>query len=58
MDYQKLNAPIEKDHFPMPFIDKMLHTFAGKGWYFFLYVYSGYNKILIATEDQENITFT
>ena len=36
MDYRKLNSWTEKDHFPMPFMDKMLDRLAGKGWYYFL----------------------
>ena len=47
MDYRKLNACTEKDHFPMPFMDQMLDRLAGKGWYYFLDGYSGYNKISI-----------
>uniref|UniRef100_A0A3Q7FJN7 Reverse transcriptase domain-containing protein n=1 Tax=Solanum lycopersicum TaxID=4081 RepID=A0A3Q7FJN7_SOLLC len=50
MDYQKLNAWIEKDHFPMPFMDQMLDGLAGKGWC--------YNQISIALEDQQKTTFT
>ena len=30
MDYRKLNAWTEKDHFPMPFMDKMLDRLARK----------------------------
>ena len=44
MDYRKLNAWIEKDYFPMPFMDQMLDCLAGKGWYYFLDGYSGYNQ--------------
>ena len=58
MDYQKLNAWIEKDHFPMPFMDKMLDRLAGKGWYCFLDGYSDCNQISIAPKDQEKTTFT
>ena len=36
IDYHKLNAWIEKNHFHMSFIDHMLDLFAGKGWYFLL----------------------
>ena len=43
MDCRKLNAWIKKDHFPMPFMDQMLDRLAGKGWYYFLDGYSGYN---------------
>ena len=58
MDYSKLNAWTEKDHFPMPFMDQMLDRLAKKGWYYFLDGYSGYNQISIAPEDQEKTTFT
>uniref|UniRef100_A0A3Q7HLR0 Reverse transcriptase domain-containing protein n=1 Tax=Solanum lycopersicum TaxID=4081 RepID=A0A3Q7HLR0_SOLLC len=36
----------------------MLDRLARKGWYYFLDVYSGYNKIYIAPKDQEKTTFT
>ena len=58
MDYRKINAWTEKEHFPMPFIDQMLVRLSGKGWYCFLDGYSGYNQISIAPEDQEKTTFT
>ena len=58
MDYWKLNAWTDKDHFPMPFMDQMFDILAGKGWYCFLDGYSGYNQICIATEDQEKTTIT
>ena len=41
IDYLKLNAWTEKDHFPMPFTDQMLDKLASKGWYYFLDGYSG-----------------
>ena len=58
MDYHKINAWTEKDHFPNPFMDQMLDRLAEKGWYCFLDGYSGYNQISIALEDQEKTTFT
>ena len=58
MDYRKLNAWTEKDHFPMPFMDHMLDRLAKKGWYCFLDGYSGYNQITIAPKDQDKTTFT
>ena len=58
MDYRKLNASTEKDHFPMPFMDQMLDRLVEKGWYCFLDGYSRYNQISIAPEDQEKSTFT
>ena len=56
MDYQKLNARTENDHFPMPFMDQMLDRLAGKGWHCFRDGYSGYNQISIPPEDQEKTT--
>ena len=47
IDYWKLNAWTEKDHFPMPLMDKMLDRLAGKGWYCFLDGYLRYNQISI-----------
>ena len=47
MDYQKLNAWTEKDHFPMPFMDQMLDGLAGKGWCFFFIVIQVTTKSLL-----------
>ena len=58
IDYRKLNAMTRKDHFPLPFIDQMLERLAGKSFYCFLDGYSGYNQIVIASEDQEKTVFT
>ena len=58
MDYKNLNTTTRKDHYPFPFIDKMLDRLAGHSHYCFLDGYSGYNQIAIALEDQENTTFT
>ncbi|CAN6560009.1 unnamed protein product [Malus baccata var. baccata] len=58
IDYRKLNNTTRKDHFPLPFIDQMLERLAGHSFYCFLDGYSGYNQIVIASEDQEKTTFT
>ncbi|CAN6687821.1 unnamed protein product [Malus baccata var. baccata] len=58
IDYRKLNATTRNDHFPLPFIDQMLERLAGHSFYCFLDGYSGYNKIVIASDDQEETTFT
>ena len=58
IDYRKLNVGSRKDHFPLPFDDKMLERVAGHEFYYFLDGYSGYNQIEIALEDQEKTTFT
>ena len=58
IDYRKLNTATRKDHFPLPFIDRMLDRLAGHPHLCFLNGYFGYNKIAIAPEDQEKTTFT
>ena len=58
IDYRKLNATSRKDHFPLPFIDRMLERLAGHTHYCFQYGYSSYNPIVIPPEDQEKTTFT
>ncbi|GJZ58079.1 hypothetical protein Tco_0613573 [Tanacetum coccineum] len=42
IDYQKLNDVTRKDHFPLPFMDKMLERLAGNEYYCFLDGFSGY----------------
>jgi hypothetical protein len=58
VDYRELNKATQKDHFPLPFIDQVLDTLAGKKFFCFLDDFSGYNKIHIAPEDQDKTTFT
>ena len=45
IDYRELNKETLKDHFPLPFIDKVLDTLAGKKYFSFLDGCSGYNQI-------------
>ena len=58
IDYRRLNEVTRKDHFPLPFIDKLLERVSEHPFYCFLNGYSGYFKIEIAPEDQEKTTFT
>ena len=58
VDYRGLNKATKKDHFPLPFIDQVLDTLAGKKYFSFLDGYSGYNQISIAPEDQDKTIFT
>ena len=58
IDYRKLNTTTKKDHYPLPYIDKMLDRLAGHHYFCFLDGYSGYNQISIALEDKEKTTFT
>ena len=51
IDYNKPNTATRKDHYPLPFIDKILDKLARQSHYCFLDGYSGYNQIAIAPED-------
>ena len=51
VDYRQLNKAMLKDYFPLPFIDQVLDTLAGKSSFSFLDGFSGYNQIWIASED-------
>ena len=58
IDFRKLNAVTKKDHFSLPFLDKVLEKVVGHDYYCFLDGYSSYFQIAIALEDQEKTTFT
>nr|GFB38989.1 reverse transcriptase domain-containing protein [Tanacetum cinerariifolium] len=57
-DYKKLNEATRKDHFPLPFMDRMLERLAGNEYYCFLDGFLGYFQIPIDPKDQEKTTFT
>ena len=57
MDYMKLSESIRKDHYSIPFIDQMLDRLARQEYCYFLDDYIGYNRIVIALEDQEKTIF-
>ena len=58
IDYQKLNSATKKDHFLLPFIEKILDRLAGSSYFCFLDEYSGYNHIVIHPNDQVKMMFT
>ena len=51
IDYQKLNAATKKDHFPLPFMDRILDQLASQTYFCFLDGYSSYNQIAIHPDD-------
>jgi hypothetical protein len=58
IDYRKLNKATRKDHFPLPFIDKMIERLANHSFFCYLDCYSGYHQISIHSDDQSKTTFT
>ncbi|GJT56278.1 reverse transcriptase domain-containing protein [Tanacetum coccineum] len=58
IDYRKLNDATRKDHFPLPFMDKMLKRLAGNEYYHLLDGFYVYFQIPIDLQDQEKTTFT
>jgi hypothetical protein len=58
IDYRKLNKVMKKDHFPLPFIDKMLERLANHAYFCFLDGYSRFMQIPIHPDDQQKTTFT
>jgi hypothetical protein len=57
IDYWKLNKATRKDHFSLPFINKMLERLANHS-FCYLDGYSGYHQIPIHPDDQSKTTFT
>ena len=47
----------KKDHFPFPFINRVLERISQHPFYYFLDGYSGYFHIKISPKDQEKTTF-
>ncbi|GJT65531.1 hypothetical protein Tco_1017011 [Tanacetum coccineum] len=58
IDYRKLNEAIQKDHFPLPFMDQTLERLAGNEFYCFLDGFSWYFQMPKDPQDQEKTTFT
>ena len=56
--FRKLNKATKKDHYPLPFIDKMLERLSKHTHFCFLDGYSGFSQIPVSKEDQEKTTFT
>ena len=58
VDYQKLNACTQKDHFPFFFISLLLEEMGEHTCYTFMDGYAGYNQISIAVSDLHKTAFT
>ena len=58
VDYRKLNACTQNDHFSLPFITLLLEEVGGHARHTFMDGYAGYNQILIALQDIHKTVFT
>ena len=54
IDFRKLNKATRKDHYPLPFIEKMVERLSKHTDFCFLDGYSGFSQIPISQPDQEN----
>lgn len=53
-----MNSTTKKGNSPLPFINQVLDTLAGKKYFSFLDGFSGYDQIKLAPKDQDKTTFT
>ena len=58
VDFRNLNKASPKDDFPLPQIDMLVDSTAGRAMLSFMDGFSGYNKIMMAPEDREKTSFT
>jgi len=58
VEYKELNKATKKNHFPLPFIDHVLDSLAGKKFFSFLEGFNCYNQIQLSLEDENKTTFT
>ena len=57
VDYRKLNASTQKDHFHLPFISLLLEEVGGHACYTFIDGYAGYNQISTTPGDLYKTVF-
>jgi hypothetical protein len=57
IDYTDLNRHYPKDPFPLPRIDQVVDSTAGRALLCFLDCYSGYHQIALKVFDQDKTTF-
>ena len=57
VDFTNLNQAYPKDSFPLPKIDQLVDSTVGHKLLTFMDVFSGYNQIQMAKEDQEKTAF-
>ena len=55
MDFRNINKASPKDDFLLPDIDMLVDSTAGHAMLYFMDGFSGYNQIMMASEDREKI---
>ena len=58
MDYQKLNAVIHQDAYPLPRVDETLESLAGSTYFTTLDLASGYWQVEIEENSKEKTAFS
>ena len=57
VDYRDLNKGSPRDDFPLPHIDMMVDSTTKFKVFLFMDGFSGYNQIIMASENMEKTTF-
>eukprot|EP00253_Pinus_taeda_P007508 PITA_07508 len=57
IDFRNLNKASQKDNFPLPTMEQILHSLAGSELMSFLDGFSGYNQVLVHPDDRLKTTF-
>ena len=57
MDFRNLNRACPKDKFPLPNMDLLIDSAVGSTMFSFMDGLSGYNQIIMALRDTEEIAF-
>ena len=56
-DFRNLSKECQKDNFPLPIMERVLQIVAGSKFMSFLDGFSGYNQILVHSDDRIKTTF-
>ncbi|XP_013614472.1 PREDICTED: RNA-directed DNA polymerase homolog [Brassica oleracea var. oleracea] len=57
VDFTDLNKACPKDSYPLPHIDRLVESTAGNELQTFMDAFSGYNQIMMHTDDREKTAF-
>ena len=57
VDFTDLNKACPKDSYPLPHIDRLVESTAGNELQTFMDAFSGYNQIMMHTDDGEKTAF-